>query len=282
MTRAVSFILFVSILLIVGCQSATDSSNDDQKDQTMKREAIEVKADSARIITLPTPMQIPALLRNTKAQYNRDMLLPIVRSEKAFFKSNLLFGIYMLDLAYASSFSDRQASREYFKKCKSLSDDMGIGAQIEEQLVQRFERNLEHPDSLGRIILEMYDMGHLYFQQHEREGVGLIMIMGCYFEGMHFTFEQAKDHDLFLFVHLLNQQLQYADNLIYALEEYEIPEEVTTEYNTLIEVYRTLKEIDPPSVYDLRTGSATISDIEKDKLEHLQRLVAEFRQSVVI
>lgn len=247
----------------------------------MKEQAAS-NSDSSRIITLPTPMQIPALLRNTKAQYDRDMLMPIERAEKSFFKSNLLFGIYMLDLAYASSFSDRQTTRDYFKKCRSLSDDMGIGAQMDQALMQRFESNLDQPDSLGRIILEMYDKGHFYFHQQEREGVGLLMIMGCFFEGMHFTFSQARDHDLILFVHLLNQQLQYADNLLYVLEGYEIPDEVQAEYSNLVRMNALLHELAPPSVYDLKTGNATISDLEVEKLEQLDALIKSVRESVLI
>ena len=38
-----------------------------------------------------------------------------------------------------------------------IGDDLGLGVRITEKFVDRFERNVSRPDSLGRIVLEMYD-----------------------------------------------------------------------------------------------------------------------------
>lgn len=281
MKQATTLFLFCFVLLASCNTSGTDRAQKKESDSLKSLPSVP-QSDTSRIITLPTPMQIPALLRNMRAHYQKDILLPIENAERPFFKSSVLFGMYMSDLAYASAFSDHQAARAYFKKCWELGDGMGLGGKMDKRLVRRFENNLGKPDSLGRIILEMYDHGHYYLQSQDKAGIGLLMIMGCYFEGLHMTFTQAREHDLILFAHILNQQKQYADNLLYALRSYEIPAEVQTEYEMLNQVGELFESMNPPTVYDLKTGNASISDLDSKTLDQLQNIVLQFRQSVLI
>lgn len=280
--KTAAFLPLALLTFLISCSSGTDSHSPDTSQGADGGELQAVKSDTARIITLPTPMQIPALLKNTRAHYRKDILMPIEDADKPFFKSNILFGMYMIDLAYASSFSDRQTSRAYFQKCRDLGNEMGLNVKTDRKLVTRFESNLERPDSLGRIILEMYDHGHLYFQQQDKAGIGLLMIMGCYFEGLHMCFAQAQEHDLILFAHILQQQRQYADNLVYALEAYEIPAEVRPEYDMLVRADQLLQHMNLPTVYNLKTGNSAISDINIEAINNLKEITAQFRQSVVI
>lgn len=275
----------IALLLCLGIAGCTGQKSDVQQttnDDTMKREWPMVPSDSVRIITLPTPMQIPALLRNTRANYNRDILLSIDQNEKSFFKSNLLFGTYMIDMAYAGSFGDQQTALAYFDRCKNLGDDMGLGMTLDTRFTERFLENLSRPDSLGENILELYDKGHFYFKENGKEGVGLLMIMGCLFEGLHLGFAQARDHDLILFLHILSQQKQYTENLIYALDGFEIPSEVQYEYEQLVKLDQLFMKLNPPSAYELKTGKVLATEINESILVEIETIVDGFRESISV
>lgn len=208
--------------------------------------------------------------------------MPTAFSQRSFFKSSVLFGHLMIDLAYVSSYGDRQASLEYFTKCKALGDEMGLATQVNQRLLDRFNRNIDRPDSLGRIILEFYDNGHGYFIDNNKEGVGLLMVMGCLFEGLHLNFAEGKKHDRLLFYHILSQQKIYTKNLLYALEEYEIPTELQTEYDLLQEIGQKFDQINPPSAYTLSGSKETIPALDPTVLRALEAACAKFRASVLI
>jgi len=273
---------FYILLMLASCNGDPKQDRSTLSQDSMKRERPIIHSDSARIISLPTPMQIPALLRNTHAIYNKDVLFPLVKEDKSFFKSNVLFGMYMIDLSYAGAYEDHQTAADYFIKCKDLGDDMGLGLTIETKLVSRFEKNIERPDSLGRIILEMYSLGHAYFNENDKEGVGLVIVMGCLFEGLHLGFEQARNHDLVLFLHILSQHKQYTSNLLYTLDGYEIPNEIQHEYNLLLRLDAEFSQLNPPSAYELKTNQATSQDINEDVITEMKLIVQEFRGSIFI
>jgi len=275
MSRVTLFILLV--LFVLGCTQNNQQQSDSDFADTNAQNNSGNLSDTVRVITLPTPMQIPALLRNTKAPYDKSILLPIKKDEQPYFKSNVLFGMYMIDMAYASSFSDKQTAIQYFLKCRALGNHMGLATEMDERLAERFTKNTERPDSLGRIILEMYERGHSYFRENDKEGIGLIMIMGCLFEGLHLTFEEARDHDKLMFIHLLNQQKLYASNLIYAFSAFEIPDEVKVEHDMLLKAYDILDRLHPPSIYDIKTGKASVKEIDPAIIDELETLCKEFR-----
>lgn len=238
--------------------------------------------DHARIITLPTPMQVLALLRNTQSNYSTSNLLPIVTDKKSYYKSGILFGTYMLDLAYAACYGHQQANINYFRVYKRIGDDLGLGVRITENYVDRFEQNVSRPDSLGKIILNMYDLGHKVLIDQEKEGLGFLMVLGCYMEGMNLVIHQAREHDLVLFVHLLHQQKNYGNNLVSMLDPYEIPNEIQTEYSNFMTVVESLNGIDIPTVYELKSGKRTIAGLEEGNFDTIKDQLSEFRSSIQI
>jgi len=276
-------IYFLLVLLpITSCDGGSNSDDRSESDTSQVRGHEEILKNTAKVLTLPTPMQIPALLKNTNAVYDASNLLPIVTSQKSYYKSGLLFGMYMLDLGYTSSFSHQQASLNYFKACKQIGDDLGLGVKITQGHVNRFNENLNKPDSLGRIILDMYDLGHKVLIDQEKEGLGFLMVLGCYMEGLNIVLDQAQDHDLILFVHLLNQQKNYGNNLKSVLNGYEIPLEIQQEVKDFNTVLNTLNKIDLPSVYELKSGSKTIVGIKRGDITLIKQSVSSFRKSILI
>lgn len=272
----------IALASMLGCTGQPSEQTNQTDQPSMKRESISTMSDSVRIISLRTPMQIPALLRTTDALYNKQVLFPIQLNEKAFYQSTVLFGMYMVDLAYVGAFNDQQAALEYFTHCKRLGDDLGLGYQIESGITERLEQNISRPDSLGRLIMELYTLGHEYFKENEKEGLGLLMIMGCYFEGLHLVYTEAKENDLILFLNLMNQHKNYSENLIYALDGFEIPLEIETEYQMLVKSNELFKNLDAPSAYSVKVAPARANQLNVEILRELEQLTKDFRESMKI
>jgi len=274
-------LVLLSSLTLSCSESSTKSEHTDSNKDTLENPSSD-GTEEYRMITLPTPMQIPALLRNTRTNYSKSVMFPIIKEEKSYFTSSVLMGMYLMDLAYASVNNDHQTARIYFDECRRLGSDIGLGIKLNERLVERFDENIERPDSLGIIILEMYDMGHAYFIEQGKDGLGLLLVMGWYGEGMNLVFKKARGNDLLLFLHLIQQQRQYAENLVYGLNQFEIPEELEDEYAIIVKINDTFNSMSIPTIYQLRTGQRNVSEIDQDKLRELEALVEEFRNSISV
>ena len=123
---------------------------------------------------------------------------------------------------------------------------------------------------------------HKVLIDQEKEGLGFLMVLGCYMEGLNIVLDQAQDHDLILFVHLLNQQKNYGNNLKSVLNGYEIPLEIQQEVKDFNTVLNTLNKIDLPSVYELKSGSKTIVGIKREDITLIKQSVSSFRKSILI
>ncbi|MDC1221516.1 hypothetical protein N8Z47_02485 [Salibacteraceae bacterium] len=280
--RGLLYIMIVSFSFCGCSQSSQEPETTSINTVSMQREVAGQVSDSVRVISLPAPMQIPAVLRTTNANYNKDVLFPSDLADKSFFRSTILFGIYMVDLAYVGAFNDQQAARVYFNNCKRIGDDLGLGYELDSKFTQQFEKNLSQPDSLGHLIMKMYGIGHEYFRQNEKEGIGLLMITGCFFEGMHLGFEEAKDNDMVLFLHIMNQHQVYAENLLLALDNFEIPSEIQSEYEILVETRTLLQKLNAPSANEIRMGQSSFTQVDISAINELKELTNEFGHSMEI
>lgn len=274
----------VSISIFLGCDNAKKDKErtDSISTVSMNSEDFNASTDSVQIISLPAPMQIPSVLKNTTTVYDKGILFPSNLTDKSFFKSTILFGMYMVDLAYVGVFNDQQSAHLYFRNCKRIGDNLGLGYEFDNRFQDRFKANVSRPDSIGDLIMQMYGVGHQYFRNNDKEGIGLLMIMGCYFEGLHLAMEGAKDKDLVLYLHLLNLHQVYAENLLMALEHFEIPVEIKPEYNMLVEVYEILIQVNAPTAFDVKSGRATINQVDLEALEQVQKVTQNFRQSMEV
>ena len=64
-------------------------------------------------------------------------------------------------------------------------NELGIVSPLTRNMIKRFEANTTNQDSLSKIILEAYEESHKFFQRNEREGMGLLILTGCFIEGLY-------------------------------------------------------------------------------------------------
>ena len=133
---------------------------------------------------------------------------------------------------------------------------------------------------LDKIIQLAILINHLIDQ--EKEGLGFLMVMGCYMEGMNLVMHQAREHDLILFVHLLHQQKNYGNNLVSMLDQYQIPKEIQSEYGNFMTIVNTLNDMDIPTVYELKSGKRTIAGLNEDSFDTIKTELSAFRSSILI
>ena len=234
--------LYAVLILLTGACSGERTKSDAASKTDTSQSATETH-DSLVVITLPTPLQIPALLKNHEITYFRDIVLPPSRAERPFFEENILLGMRLIDLSYVSVFNDGQEAIRQMEEVSDLGKRLGIATDTDNALRQRFENNLQNQDSLGHLILEFYERGHFYFSNQQREGVGLLIVLGCYLEGMYFTFRHVRDVQPALFFDLIRQQSLYAENLRLVLDNYQFPPDIEATIQRFLHIHQNLQKV---------------------------------------
>ena len=181
--------LFLMGILLFSC-SEDDSM--DIMDATADKKSIEdtnFKVDRIKEIFYanPSPIEMASIIKKAGSSYNRDILNDIRNTEKyTSSKSRAInLGIYGADLSYTSIFNQNQESIIYLSCAKRLADDLGVTAAFNDEIMERFEANVENRDSLMSIISESYWVLDAYLKENNRDNISALVIAGGWLEGLY-------------------------------------------------------------------------------------------------
>lgn len=98
----------------------------------------------------------------------------------------LNLGVYSTDLAYASLNSQNQASINYFKTVRLLSDKLNMASMIDAyNIMRRFEDNMGNQDSLIRLLADMHMESDMLLQTTNRHEVLFLSFSGGLTESLY-------------------------------------------------------------------------------------------------
>lgn len=220
--------LFLTGLLYTCSNEITKEAQGDKDDfyGTINNfpDSLIINENEAKIYTMPTPLQISSAIKIYGFKYNEKLLLPTVQNVNysSNFSKALNLGVRTIDLGYATIYSNNARAFDYLKNVKQLTEELGISSYRQSQIIERFEKNIQNQDSLFKIVLESYRHGHDYFQNNGREGLGLLILTGCFIEGLHLTMgiKNEKISGDQKYLNLLAQQKLYLQNLVELLAYY--------------------------------------------------------------
>lgn len=275
----------IGSVLIVSC-SSNEPKGDSDGSLTDSSSSTKTRNDSndLHIFTLPAPLQISTMLKNIDLKFNEKMLVPAKKQLPAFssnYKRALNMGIQTIDLGYVTVYNQRQSSINYARNIQVMSQDLGITSGISKELLQRFEKNIDKQDSLYRIILQTYSYANQYFQENNREEVGMYILAGSFIEGLYLTLnfkEIPSDNRL---LNLIGQQKIFLENII---ELIQYTEEKPETIELLKELITLKKEFDPVTVEFNDTNNGRIAvrcNMTINQLEKLLQKTTELRNRMI-
>ncbi len=144
-------VLALSMLVVTyscGGPSANKNSADD-----MANDSITAGMD----YLLPTPEELISNLADNNFTFNDKNLLDIKSIDKITLTRYraLYFGITYSDFLYLSYFNKGYKALDYLNALKKLSTDLGITNNLNEEYLNRMEKNLTNVDSLKIISIEL-------------------------------------------------------------------------------------------------------------------------------
>lgn len=143
------FLLMVSLALLTscsGCKTSKPEVSAEQASDTLVIENME--------IMLPAPSEVIELVLTSGVKFSSSYLAPLGLEKKTDMVKHkaVTLGVYFADFAYTNFYSQRSLSADYFKALQQISSDLGFGSILNDAYFNRFDANLNNPDSLDAIF----------------------------------------------------------------------------------------------------------------------------------
>jgi hypothetical protein len=176
-------------LVLVSCGSSSgdkDKNSDEFKEaeESLKQQIEEV------VYNIPSPSEIPYLLKTTGAEFNQSLLNSkdkvdqyVTRTDKA----ALNLGIYAADIGYLSSYDKTQEAIDYLGSAKTLADNLGIIGAFDTEVLKKFEENISNKDSLTHLLDQAIKKTELFLKDDSRNKLSALVVAGSFIEGLYIS-----------------------------------------------------------------------------------------------
>ena len=250
----------VSIAL-VACGSSSTDSEKISADNTANTTTTEKDNKAQNVFnTIPGPVEATEILKGAGAKYNPKYLNPIENVSKysTVTAKALNLGIYSSDLSFTSVFDQTQESMLYLKCTNNLATGLGISGAFDENTTSRIEANMEHRDSLLKIISDSYWTSDSYLKNNGQAGVSSLLVAGGWIEGLYIAAQIANDTKNENLISQIGGQKESIDNLADLLGSYKDNTGVNDMYNSILELKK---------IYDGLPVASTTTDATKKESE---------------
>jgi hypothetical protein len=286
-------LLATFLVFVFACQSNNkkEAGASDEFDQAAK----DLKQKVEKVVyDIPPPSEIPYIIQSTGADFNPNIVNDqnkyesyTVSPKKAAFN----LGVYATDIGYLSSYGKTQEALNYMDVCLKLTESVGVQDAVDLNVLERFEKNLSNPDSLGIIINEVIENSDKYLKESERTNMAALVLGGTFIEALYCATQIIDTYPkdilsddqrwtiLSPLVQLLAQQKGSLKDLVDLLNSVEEKDDwINATINSLEELYQNYTEFDPMQKISDGKGNEVLND---EVLGTLTKQVEAIRTNIV-
>lgn len=289
------------LMLLSACGSKQESAEKDMIEDFDKQE-VQGPAISEAVIgdilqSIPSPLEISVLLKESGKKYNSAFLNPADNLSKYNnnFKRALNLGIYGTDLGYTNIYEQNQDGVKYMASIKSLADGLNIGQFFDIETIGRLATNSKNLDSLLLITTQNFNSINHYLQTQSRSNLSVLLLTGGWLEAMHITCNvAAMDPTNKELQEKIGEQKVILENIILLLSFYKDSDpnmaSLLTEMEGLkkvfdkVEITYTYKESTfevVNGVMVIKDNSSTTIQITPDNVKEIQAVSANIRSKII-
>ena len=250
------------VLGVTSCSSSSDENNSPEAVQEFTEELVEEKLNDNIFYQVPTPNELFAVLKNSNADFNKEILNDVSNSGKYLTKYSkaLNFGVYTADLAYATSQGSFEDAASLFDAIKSLSKDLEIENAIDQIIFERLKFNLENAnaDSLFYLSNETYYNAFSYLEENGRQDVLGMIVVGGWIEGLNIILNlEPYIEDSEICQRIADQKLTLENLLVFTSN---------VQNDKLVDLISDLSKIEEVFNQELENSSDELNDAEVSNL----------------
>jgi NurA-like 5'-3' nuclease len=251
--------LFLAAAIIFNCiESCTQKSRQPQQAKDIN-ELIRTEIEKYTY-PLPSAFEASEMLKEIEAGYLADIINQPQKAENYFTEESkaLNLGIYISDLAYATTYNKRQDIRKYFEACETLVRNLDFASAFAPGLANRIEGNFDNKDQLVEIITEMFQNAYAYLNRQGRSGLSYLVLFGTNIEGLYLTTHISEN---------TFQNIKIIEAILFQKEpltELQKMMESKKDTELLNETYRDIKQIN--EIYAQEPGNTSLTEKQVTEL----------------
>ena len=278
--------LFVATgMLLAACGSETPKE-ETKTDATVQETSITPAEGDGVTYTLPSPLQIASIFKKSGLKYKDGVTSQMkdIGKYTTFISRTLNLGVYSADLSYTILNKQNQAAMEYMKLSRQVSDNIGIGSVYSENnIAQRFEKNISNMDSLALIVSELQMVTDMFLDENKQQQITPVVFAGAWIESLYIAskvFENGKDEAL---NKKISEQMNILGSIIGALKVEEIKEAtiagLVDDLNIIKNIYDTLPSVqnNADSAEEIRRKTV----LTNDEVAKLTKKIEELRTKFI-
>lgn len=189
----------MNILCVLGICLVTACSESKQDKQKEMMAALEQAGDGGPAIadaafkniiaSIPSPLEISFLIRDTGGKYNKDMLNSPDNISKynTNFRRALNLGVYGTDLGYANIYNQNQDALNFLACIRDLADQLNIGQFFDFQTIRKLASSSDNLDSLLLATTINFERINASLQDQKRANLSILILTGGWIEALHIT-----------------------------------------------------------------------------------------------
>lgn len=233
--KGVMAVLSFSVFLITSCSNNSNTGDVPPVD-SLQNTVLKINGE---IFSIPSPIQFTTLIKKSGAVYNKEILNPANKSASysTTFSKALNLGIYGADLGYVIVYDQTQDAIAYLKTTKQVSDDLGLVGVFNENMIDRFTKNIGNKDSLLVLTADAFRMGDAYLKDNDRMDVSTLILAGGWIESLYLATNISKAKPNEDIKNRIAEQKLSLQSVIKSLAQYNVEPELMDKLKDLSTVY---------------------------------------------
>lgn len=287
-TKTIMVLGIISVFFACGGDSGTDDNLNDTILQNLDQ------VESQTYYLIPSPEELFRFIKDGNLKFSEEVLNPTNNIDNYIDtrSKELNFGIYSADLAYVASFNKYQESVDYLNTVRTLSDEIGISAVFDRNLIGRIDNIIDDQDSLLRVTSDSYMSIVRYLESSDRKKSLALIVTGGWVESIYVVVNlldsyQKNQKE----VSLLASQKIVVANLMSYLEQMKFDENIQRTINELkplkefyesleIEKGETTEENQQPTDGKIVVGGNTKIKMSEEQFNILKTEITKIRNNI--
>ena len=237
-------IILITLIFAGACKNKAERETKFFK--PIVKEAIKKEVEEI-VYPLPTSFEVTNMLNDIGIAYIIGISNPAENADRYFTEKSKAFnlGIYGADLCYASTYHMKQDVLLFLEASKKLTDDLGISAIYNEELVKKVEENIDNKDEWVDIITNSFYEVYEYLQKDDRSNLSLMIVSGSWIEALYLTTHVSSSvYHNYQIVKIIHEQKSSLDKLINILQEYKDDKDISELLQDLGPIKKVYDSID--------------------------------------
>ena len=213
--------VFLVLLASCGGSQETNTEADAKGEDSLMMDSMRTQVNEF-VHIFPSHLKVARLFKNAGLKYEGSYLLTSSLADKLMTTQDKAFGLgfFGVDMAYTAINNQTQASINFLKVSKSLSQQLGLESVYESNhYLQKFEANLNNVDTLEAIIRDLFAESDAFLKDNDKLDVTLLTFAGGWTESVYLAASYARSTKNQAIVEIIGDQLVSLDPLIRLLGE---------------------------------------------------------------